>query len=214
MRVVKCLVEGQTEEGFVKSVLYPHLLQFNIYLKPILTGKNKQGGVQTYGGVKRDLRNLLCTSQNNIITTMIDFYHLPHDFPGYNSMPNSDCYAKVKYLEDAWKTEVNQPNFIPYFQLHEFEALLFSSIDDIHNRFSDQNKLADLQNITSQFSNPEEINEGQNTSPAKRLKSLYREYQKPLDGATISNKIGLQKMRDKCRHFNEWLTALENLGNS
>ncbi|MCP5461711.1 MAG: DUF4276 family protein [bacterium] len=214
MRVVKFLVEGQTEQSFVNSVLYPYLLQLDISIVPILTGKNKMGGVQKYGGLKRDLKILLGESQKNIITTMIDFYNLRDDFPGYKTMPRSNCYLKVKHLEEAWQAEVSQPHFIPYLQLHEFEALLFSSIDDIHNLFSDKNKLADLQSITSQFNNPEEINEGNNTSPAKRLKSLYPEYQKPLAGVSISKKIGLSKMRDNCRHFNEWLTKLENLRDS
>ncbi|MCB1196173.1 DUF4276 family protein [bacterium] len=86
MRVVKFLVEGQTEESFVKSVLSPYLLQFDISIAPILTGKNKMGGVQKYGGLKRDLKILLGESQKNIITTMIDFYHLPDDFPGYKTI--------------------------------------------------------------------------------------------------------------------------------
>jgi len=207
VKVIKFLVEGKTELAFFNQLLYPHLLSLKISSYAI-----SLDGVRSYRLVKKNLRKLLDESHNDTITTMIDFYHLPDDFPGYSTMPTSDCYAKVDHLEQEWENDIEQDNFIPYLQLHEFEALLFSSIADIQRTFHDQNKLKNLQNILDQFSNPEKINEGNNTSPAKRLKSLFANYRKPFHGGIISNRIGLQKMRDNCSHFNNWITNLESLG--
>ena len=30
-------------------------------------------------------------------------------------------------------------------------------------------------------------------------------------GVAVAGKIGLQTLRQKCRHFNDWLTSLERL---
>lgn len=67
--------------------------------------------------------------------------------------------------------------------------------------------------IIKQFSSPEEIDNDPKTAPSKRLRDIYPEYRKRVDGPTIASKIGLQLIRQECRHFNEWLTKLESLGN-
>jgi len=58
---------------------------------------------------------------------MVDLYHLPHDFPGYaNGMAQADCYQQAELLEAAIGEELGDPRFIPYLQVHEFEALALS----------------------------------------------------------------------------------------
>jgi hypothetical protein len=33
------------------------------------------------------------------VTTMLDYYGLPRDFPGRSAIPAGDCYARVAHLE-------------------------------------------------------------------------------------------------------------------
>jgi hypothetical protein len=40
---------------------------------------------------------------------------------------------------------------------------------------------------------------------------LVKRYRKPLDGPAIVGAIGLPKLRQACRHFNDWVTRLEAL---
>ena len=51
------------------------------------------------------------------------------------------------------------------------------------------------------------------TAPSKRiikaLKDKYH-YDKPKTGTEITDKIGIDTLRVKCQHFNEWLTKIEN----
>jgi hypothetical protein len=51
------------------------------------------------------------------------------------------------------------------------------------------------------------------TAPSKRiikaLKDKYH-YDKPKTGTEITDKIGIDTLRAKCQHFNEWLTKIEN----
>jgi len=57
----------------------------------------------------------------------------------------------------------------------------------------------------------EEINDNPATVPSRRLLTLFPSYQKTFHGPLIVKKTGLEKIREECRHFNQWLTQLENL---
>ena len=208
------LVEGQTEERFVKTVLQPHLLAKRVDLavtilntKTVKDGANFKGGVTNYDKAKNDLTRLFHDSSAKLVTTMFDYYALPTDFPGFTSQAG-DCYQKVEHLEHSFAQDINKANFLPYLQLHEFEALLFSSTQDIADVMGDDKK-AELDAIRAAYTTPEEINNNPQTCPSKRLLKLFPEYAKVVFGTLISSNIGLDVIRAECPHFNEWLTKLE-----
>ena len=111
--------------------------------------------------------------------------------------------------------KLQNKNFIPYFQLHEFEALLFSNPKIMEEYFSlDQNVPENsFLNIRNEFETPEHINNSRFTAPSKRIKGIIQSYdkKKTLDGASIAEKIGLPTIRSHCPHFNDWILQLENL---
>jgi len=203
-------VEGQTEQRFVAELLVPHLAAHGVYTaKPRLTalckkkGKVHRGGITRYEPAKNDIK-------------MIDLYALPKDFPGYIEAEKSqDPYQRVAALEQAMKDDIGDPRFIPYIQLHEFEALLFAQ-PEAFECYYDQHKkqIASLATVCNDFENPELIDDGQDTAPSKRIGNQIPEYlaAKPTAGPMIAAEIGLDVIRAKCRHFNEWLTKLEELG--
>ena len=49
------------------------------------------------------------------------------------------------------------------------------------------------------------------TAPSKRILKIYPKYQKVTDGIIISKKIVIEKMRQKCHHFNDWIIFMENI---
>lgn len=59
--------------------------------------------------------------------------------------------------------------------------------------------------------NPELIDEGKATAPSKRIIKLVPEYDKVSVGADIAAINGVEFLKEKCRHFNDWITTLENL---
>jgi hypothetical protein len=61
------------------------------------------------------------------------------------------------------------------------------------------------------FSDPEEIDDGVDTAPSKRLARIVPNYQKRLHGPLIVGRIGLDRVRDECPHFSTWLSELEAL---
>ncbi len=218
MKRVLILVEGQTEETFIRDVLQTHLLSRNLFLQPVLattkvvkSGSNFRGGLTSYGKTRKQILNLLGDTAAVAITSMFDLYGLPVDFPGYQSRPSTDGYAKVRHLETALGQDINHPRFKPYLQLHEFEAFLFVNLEETAARLPGTNILAELIEIKAAFSSPEEINDHPVTAPSKRLLKLFAGYQKTLHGSLIVKNLGLDQIRQTCRHFNQWLTWLEGL---
>jgi len=117
-------------------------------------------------------------------------------------------------LEEGLAEDIDDPRFIPYIQLHEFEGLLFSNVeavDHVLNINQGSSHLAELRAIRAQFKTPEKINEGQTTAPSKRLLNLYEGYDKVLFGSLIAGKIGLERIREECPHFDEWVLKILKL---
>ena len=167
----------------------------------------------SYGKVKNDLLRLLRDPSTAMVTTLLDFYGLPRDFPGLSSMPDASCYNKVVHLETAFKKDIGYNKFLPHFSLHEFEGLMFTSpkaIADVFPGTSPRN-LAKLTDIRSGFHSPEEINDGPTTAPSKRIKQLFPDYQKTFHGPLVANNIGIDSIRQECPHFDRWLVTLESL---
>jgi hypothetical protein len=65
--------------------------------------------------------------------------------------------------------------------------------------------------ICDQCESPGHINDGETTAPSKRLVSLYPGYDKLAFGPGMAARIGLDVIRSKCRHFDEWPAKLEGL---
>jgi hypothetical protein len=217
MRKVLILVEGQTEEKFVKEVLNPHLNNYGKYLIPTLlrtkivkSGPNFKGGITSYTQVRRDLMRLLGDTSALCITTMFDLYGLPSEFPGRQDAPAAP-YDKVQHIENAFREDIDHPNFLVNLTLHEFEGLLFTKPAEIARALYDPDKEPELTKIKAAFKTPEEINDNPKTAPSKRLKDIFPMYNKPFYGMVISKRIGLQAIRAECPHFHQWVSRLENL---
>jgi uncharacterized protein DUF4276 len=219
MTMVFVICEGSTEAKFVSSVLAPRFSSSNTILIPIIvstkivrSGPNFRGGITKYSDLRRDARNLLRNTSIDAITTMIDYYRLPRDFPGMNTLPQGSVYDKVGHLEGALADNLVDGRFHPYIQAHEFEALLFTDTLILCETCLHPGEARILENSVSLFPNPEHIDEGPNTSPAKRIKNLIPGYQKTVDGIIAAQAIGLARMRETCPHFNDWVTYLESFG--
>ena len=218
------IVEGQTEETFVNRVLTRHLSDLSVYpsVRRVETGRKGRsifrGGITNYAKVKRDIVGWLRQDDNSDarFTTMFDFYALPDDFPSYETaMRADDPYRQVALLENAVKTDVGDPRFIPYIQLHEFEALLLSDPQRLEiEYYEDSHGVSQLIDVAAQFQSPEHIDLGRQTAPSKRIISAIPSYRKLSSGPIIAAEIGLPTLRTRCKHFGQWLATLETLNKS
>lgn len=218
MRQVLTVVEGQTEEQFVKEVLAPELVQYGIFLNPKIVvtkvvkgGPNSKGGITDFGKVRRDILN--CLKDKSVhVTTFIDYYQLPSDFPEYNKGTFTSSLERVLHLEKALANAIGDPRFIPYIQLHEFEALLFSKKDGFAYFYpNDGLVLSQIDQIMQDFPNPEDINDKPTTAPSKRLARAIPGFDKVVQGNIIALENGLNAILETCPHFCSWVDNLKSL---
>ncbi len=206
MKKLIIICEGSTEEKFVKNLIAPYLLQNGV---KIVKGSPLNGLSRgSFERIKNDALKFLKQSNDVFVTTLIDFYKLPTDFPEYNrAMTQYQIDSKVSMLEIEFGKFVNHPNFIPYIQLHEFEALLFSDLMGFQGLSLDKRVLQKIENIVSNFANPELINEGIHTAPSKRLE-IIPGYNKPTFGNIIAEANGFNSILQKCPRFRNWIELL------
>lgn len=149
MKRLYVTAEGQTEESFTNSVLCRHLVDFglNVLCRRVLTKRDKlksyRGGIKNYEKVRKDINlwRLEDQSSDARFTTMFDLYALPNNFPGYKyAQKINDPYEKVQFLEQQMYEDIGDRRFIPYIQLHEFESLIFSKLDDVLYEYIDREK--------------------------------------------------------------------------
>jgi hypothetical protein len=228
--LVYVIAEGQTETGFIQNILNLHFYRFNICLIPYtVVTKNDQkkgiqhkGGLSNYAKVRNDIAKALKSyfkkpDRKVYLTTMFDYYSFPSDAPGYNTIKQGmGPYEKVEYLEDAIKADIEKiiPGsgrvFFPYLQLHEFETLLFCNLDILKEQHFDYN-ISPLYEAEKQFVNPELINDNKETAPSKRILGCIPDLNKPRDCVAAAEKIGIEVLRQKCSHFGNWISYIENL---
>jgi len=214
------LVEGQSEEVFVKRSLATHLQQFGVYVqspkilwtKRLASGGGYRGGVSTWRQVKRDLTPLLRDGRA-WVTTVIDFYGLPKDFPGASELKDiADPQARVQAAQSRFASEIKHERFIPFFALHELEAWIFSHTGIVQDHYGKPLLSDRLSSVVHEAGSPEQINHGPTTHPKARLRDLVGGYKETSDGPTLLEKIGIERIRLACPHFNRWLSRLESLG--
>jgi hypothetical protein len=216
---VHVFVEGQTEETFIKELLYHDLLSRNIYLNPILIctnrplGRDGKGGLVNYQKVRWQIKMKCKEDTTAFVTTMFDLFRLPTDFPGYiDSSKETDPLRQACYLEACMKKDINQENFFANVMVHEFESLLFSDPEKFKEIISDAKIVEKLAKIRSKSKSPEHINGGAQTAPSKRIIQLYPKYKKTVDGSTLAKAIGIKAMLEQCPHFKAWIDRIVGFG--
>jgi hypothetical protein len=218
MRRVLALAEGQTEERFIKTVLAPHLQPFGLDIIPkvLLTKKVKagpdfKGGVTSYHQVTRDLRLLLRDTNAICVTTLIDLYGVPADWPSADVSRRG--VERALLLEAALRRDLEDARLLPFLMVHEFEAILYCEPEQTARALQAPLAVAAaLAETKSRYGSPEDINDGKTTHPSARIAAHWPSYRKVLHGPNVAARIGIRCLRDACPHFAEWLSKLEKLG--
>ncbi|MCL2124304.1 MAG: DUF4276 family protein [Desulfovibrionaceae bacterium] len=215
------ITEGPTEKSFANNVLKPYLANFSVFVdsRCILTSKDKRtskkysGGLPSYAKAKNDIMAWLKEDAHTEcrFTTMFDLYALPNNFPGYKEAKEVVPYERVRILEERMAQSINDRRFIPYIQLHEFEALILAAPQNLALEYLDREAAISKLVAMVGDKNPEEVNDDPKNAPSKRILREIPEYRKTTAGVSVVAKTGLPTLRTKCRHFNDWLTRLEQL---
>jgi len=210
MKRLIIIVEGQTEEEFVNQVLAPYFRTKDILsVVPIkiATSNTSKGGFVNYQHLKNDVLKRI-RETDVVISTFVDYFRIPTSIPDYlTCQSKSNVDERVTCLERAIATDINFPNFLPYIQKHEFEALLFSSSVGFENLY-DGDIISETTSVIAEYQNPEDINSRPEFSPSKRLISIMGSKEKVFEGNMIALEVGINTMLEKCPRFNNWVEKL------
>lgn len=211
MKPLYILVEGQTEEEFVKESLCPHLANQEIYeARPIKisTKVGYKGGFVNYDHLKRDALKLLKERKEIVLSTFVDYFRIPTNVPNYDECQGIyQINSRIECFENAIREDIGYENFLPYIQKHEFEALLFSSNDGFEFYY-EKSVAKQTQKIIDQYADPEDINDNPNSAPSKRILNIVPEYNKVVDGNIIALEVGIEAMLEKCPRFRNWIETI------
>ena len=214
------LVEGQSEETFVKRTLGPWLANHGVFVRPVIlwtkrlaAGGGHQGGVGSWQQIRNNLIPLL-DNGDAWVTTLLDFYGLPDDMPGRTeSLTLGAGNQKATRLQQDLTAALGHfPRFIPFLALHEFEAWLFAEPAIVATHFDNAAAAKKLAAEVPDPGGPEAINHGRDTHPKARLRKHFPGYKETSDGPTVLREIGIPAIRARCPHFAGWLAQLEALG--
>ncbi len=223
MSRVLMLVEGPTERAIVNQAFAPELGSKGVYVHPRVVGKPGHKGGNKFATVRRELKALIRQEPASIVTMFFDYYGLRDDWPGLASTQGKSPDEIAVILEPAITAalaeeiglDFNMDRFIPYIQLHEVESLLFADPSEMAKVFQKPRLEEKFARIVEECGGCELINNHPETAPSKRIISLFPEYKKGSSvnahAYRIAQHIGLERMRQQCPHFNEWLTKLEQL---
>ena len=210
MKVIIIICEGETEVEFCK--LLNTYLGYNEYR---IEARNL-GGNCNWERVKSLVKKSLKSNQSAFVTTMIDYYgRKENTFPKQTEANViNNIRQKVDFCEQAMKDAIDsslRDRFIPYLQLHEFEAMLFNNYEVFDSNFvDDECKKNEIQKILQQFPDPEMINDSPLTSPSHRLEKIISGYDKIVYGNLLVESIELYNICEKNLHFKEWIDKIKS----
>ncbi len=190
-------VEGTTEERFVQKSLTPYFASKNIFTLPV-----SMHGRVNLDRVKNEIEKLAYSF--DYVTTLYDFY-------GFKRIKADETRQTLEdKILNSLKPDI-QNKCIPYVQMYEFEALLFTSPEVIGSVFGNEKYTSWSQKILKKFNNnPEQINNSEQTAPSKRF-IKNTPYKKTVHGPDIAFQTGLQNIRAVCSGFDDWLKKIESL---
>ncbi len=179
------------------------------------TGQKRKGGGR-WKHWHADIHRLTTTQRRAEarFSTLFDLYGLPGDFPGLTTHgEDRDTVRRAASLEAEMAKVVGDHRFIPYLQRHEFEALVLASLPHL-TEFLEPGDRATVEALRVSLGSlaPEEVNDGPETAPSKRLLGTVPGYRKTLHGVFACERAGLPTLRAACPRFDAWVTRLEALG--
>ena len=225
MNELVVIVEGETEQTFVRDQLAAHIALHNTTVWAVLPGRRRdRGGIKKWEVAQQDIIRTL--KEGRYCSTMFDYYALPHAWPGRPESAALPWNERASHVERQIQSVIagvmggkfNPKYFIPYIQLHEFEALAFADVGQLTSvvlpigSYSAENLIAKFTKILIEAGHPEAINDGYETCQSRRIAGVVPAFKKRVHGPIVTSRIGLAVLRQRCDHFASWLVNLESIG--
>jgi hypothetical protein len=174
MTRVHVVVEGESEEAFLRGMVTPHLAARSVWLYPrrVLRGGGGCGGGRSWQPWQTQLESLLKRDRDPAlrVTTMLDLYAIPKDTPGWTPPGEQAGPRRAEQIVAALRAALPDRRFVPYVQVHELETLLYADLDVLARLAPDTlgDGLAALVRDTSAL-DPETIDDAPTSAPSRRI---------------------------------------------
>lgn len=215
VREICIVVEGQTEEQFVKMVLEPLALIHDTCLRPTIV-RTKQtktalykGGGTSWGPYRKRVKELAPQPHWARIGVMLDLYACPSDTPGYTkSLSGHQLHSAVTEAiqEDLEKIAPGRVLAGPI--LHELETLVIAAIATGQTQAEPDVMQQAQTAIRKAGGDAEMVNGGPTTAPSKRLLAWWPEYEKALYGPVLISQAVWGDIARQCPTFEMWWNQL------
>ncbi len=162
------VVEGETEEEFVKQVLAKYLYSCGVISNAIMPRRRgiTSGGALPINQPANQMYKLC--RHFDFITSLFDLY----GFPGRPSGESVEGLERRinEEVDRLFGDDWDRSRVFAYVQKHEFEGLLFSDVGVFtHVPNVSQRSIRSLEDIRACFPTPEDIDDGPTTAPSKRI---------------------------------------------
>jgi Domain of unknown function (DUF4276) len=111
---------------------------------------------------------------------------------------------------------VGDRRFLPHLMRHEFEALVLAAIDQLAAVLDGRSQRQGLEALRKGLGieHPEDVDDGPDTAPSKRLQHHVEGYRKLTHGVPAVQAAGMPALRRVCPRFDAWVRSLEVLAGS
>jgi hypothetical protein len=123
--------------------------------------------------------------------------------------PQGSPYDRVRYVESALAKVVDDQRFLPHLTLHKIETWVLADCVRLGEVMGEPAAATELLRVVNQELSPEYIDDGPTTAPSKRILNAYPHFQKTIDGPLVIAETGLESIRQRCPHADDWLTEIE-----
>ena len=169
MKRIAVVVEGATEEEFIKQMVYPTLREKGLFVTPFTL----------HGNVSIDrLGSEMSRKYHHFdhVTSLVDLY----GFKGREERSKAQLEEAIAlHVQNKIGQRFDNRRVTAYVQQYEFEGLLFSSPGSFQTLPDVTEEIrGEIQAVRDGFNTPEDINDTRETSPSHRLMDLVPEYNK------------------------------------
>lgn len=212
MKMIAVVVEGQTEEAFIKNVLNEYLASRGIFITPTVPKTSSTPAGSHKGGAPwRRYHELSVTLAHeahwDAVGILMDFYGVPRDIPGYSSTGSGTAYRDE--LLAAISADLNTRRVLPHLILHEFETLVLAAIAcGARASLTPAQREAIVHQIAECHDDVEAGNGARDTSPSHRLQAACDSYVKTATGISLLREAPFDDVLDRCPTFAGWLHEL------
>lgn len=110
---------------------------------------------------------------------------------------DGNTVRRCESLEQALGETIGDRRLLPYLQRHEFEALVLAALASLREALDAEDDLEGVDALASEIAGtaPEDVNDGDDTAPSKRLQRHVPGYRKTLHGPLATSGTGLAALR-------------------